>query len=107
MRPHLRYMPTAVTMAFELAAYGAVTGLFYEKLPKNHVSVYISLIGAMIVGRLVWGIVCIPLDGIMGHAFSVQIFMMGSVLNAIPGIVLQIVLIPVIIMTLKRAKVME
>lgn len=94
-------------MAFELAAYGTCTGLLYGKLPKNTVSVYVSLIGAMILGRIVWGLVSIVIYGVMGNAFSVQVFMAGAFLNAVPGIILQIAVIPVIIMALKRAKVME
>ena len=100
-------MPTAVAMAFEMAVYGAVTGLFYQKLSKNMASVYISLVGAMIAGRLVWGAVSIVLYGIVGKAFGWQIFLGGALLNAVPGIILQLVLIPVIIFTLKRAKIME
>jgi len=100
-------MPTGACMAFELGAYGACTGLLYSKLPKNMVSVYVSLIGAMIVGRVVWGAVSIAVYGVMGNAFSAQMFLAGAVLNAVPGIVLQIVLIPIIIMALKRARVME
>lgn len=100
-------MPTGTAMAFELAAYGAVTGILYGKLPKTNASLYISLLGAMIVGRLVWGVVSIPLYGIAGKAFSVQMFIAGGFVNAIPGIVLQIVLIPVMIMALRQAKVMR
>lgn len=98
-------MPTGICMAFELAVYGASTGFLYEKLPKNTVSIYVSLFGAMIAGRLAWGLVSIPIYGIMGNAFSVQMFLAGALLNAIPGIILQIVVIPVVVMTLKRAKV--
>lgn len=100
-------MPTAAAMAFELAAYGAVTGILNRVLPDREAFVYVSLAGAMIAGRLVWGIVSIPLYGVAGKAFSWQIFMGGALLNAVPGIILQLVLIPVIIMSLKRAKVME
>lgn len=99
-------MPTATCMAFELAAYGACTGLLYAKLPKNNVSVYVSLLGAMVIGRVVWGAVSMVVYGVMGNAFSVQMFMAGAFLNAVPGIVMQIVLIPVIIMALKKARVM-
>lgn len=100
-------MPVAVAMAFELAAYGAFAGLFYEKLEKNTLSIYISLIGAMIFGRIVWGLVSMVLYGIMGNTFSVQIFLSGAILKAIPGIILQLVLIPVIIITLRKAKVIK
>ena len=61
----------------------------------------------MILGRIVWGLVSIVIYGVMGNAFSVQVFMAGAFLNAVPGIILQIAVIPVIIMALKRAKVME
>ncbi len=100
-------MPTAAAMAFELAAYGALTGLLYCWLPKNNLSVYATLIGAMIAGRLVWGVVSIPLYGLAGSAFNVSVFVAGAFLNAIPGIMLQIVMIPIIIMSLRQAKVME
>lgn len=100
-------MPTAAAMAFELAAYGAVSGLLYARLPKTTPFIYVSLLGAMLVGRIIWGMVSIPLYGIGGQGFSWQIFMANGFVNAIPGIVLQIVLIPVIIMALKQAKVMK
>ena len=88
-------MPTAAAMAFELAVYGAVTGI------------YVSLAGAMIAGRIVWGIVSMILYGITGKAFGWQIFLGGALLNAVPGIILQLVLIPIIILALRRAKFMD
>ena len=94
-------------MAFELAVYGAVTGILYQKLPKTTVSVYVSLAGAMIAGRIVWGIVSMILYGITGKAFGWQIFLGGALLNAVPGIILQLVLIPIIILALRRAKFMD
>lgn len=100
-------MPTAAAMAVELAVYGLVTGLLYRKLPKKTHYLYVSLLCAMIAGRVAWGIVGIPLYGMAGNGFSVQIFLSGALLNAIPGIILQIVLIPIIMMALTRAGVMR
>lgn len=100
-------MPTAAAMAVELAVYGVMTGILYEKLPKKTLYIYVSLLGAMIAGRAAWGIVGIPLYGIAGSGFTAQIFMAGALFNAIPGIILQIVLIPVIIIALKKAGVMN
>lgn len=100
-------MPTAMAMAFEMAVYGAVTGLLYQSLTKNMASVYISLVSAMIAGRLAWGTVSIIFYGIAGKSFGWQFFLGGALLNAVPGIILQLVLIPLVILTLKRAKVME
>lgn len=100
-------MPTAVGMAFELAVYGVVTALLYRKLPKKNLYLYVSLIGAMLAGRAVWGLVSIVLYGIVGKGFSFQIFLSGAFINALPGIILQIVLIPAIMMALKKAGVLN
>lgn len=100
-------MPTAAAMAVELAIYGLVTGILYAKLPKKLPYVYVSLICAMTAGRAAWGIVSIALYGIVGNTFSMQIFLAGAFLNAIPGIVLQLVLIPVIVVALRKAGVMS
>lgn len=100
-------MPTAVGMAFELATYGMICGLLYRKLPKKPVNTYVTLISAMIGGRIVWGIVSILLYGMQGNAFSWQLFMGGALLNAIPGIVVQLVLIPIIVMILEKTGMMD
>lgn len=99
--------PTAVAMAFELAAYGFFAGFLYEKSNKSTFSVYASLIGAMLAGRVVWGAVSRVLYTMSGSRFTIQVFIAGAFLNAIPGIVLQIVLIPVLVMALKRAKIIR
>ncbi|MBQ8802136.1 MAG: ECF transporter S component [Tyzzerella sp.] len=100
-------MMTAIGMAFELATYGAITGILYQKLPKSKARIYISLLAAMIVGRIVWGIVSIVIYGIGGNVFSWQMFIGGALLNAVPGIILQIVLIPILVMALERTGVMK
>ncbi len=100
-------MPTAAAMAFELAAYGAVTGLLYARLPKKNWSVYVSLISAMAAGRVVWGVVSVPLYSIADSKFSFEVFAAGALLNAIPGIILQLVMVPLIVMALRRAGVIK
>lgn len=95
--------PTGVAMCFELAVYGAVSGLLYSKLPKKTVNIYVSLIIAMLLGRIAWGIVRVLLSGVTGSAFTWAAFMAGAFTSAIPGIILHIALIPVIVMALKRA----
>lgn len=106
-------LPTGAGMAFELAAYGAATGLLYPWLENRSkgrcevVNVYITLIGAMLIGRIVWGLVSVLLYGLVGNMFSIAVFISGAFLNAVPGILLQLVVIPVMIVTLKRAKMME
>lgn len=94
--------PTAFAMAFELAVYGFMSGLLYRKLPKNKANVYISLIVSMIAGRLVWGIVQLCCVGFDISRFSLAAFWTGAVVNAIPGIIIQLVLIPIIVMALEK-----
>ncbi len=100
-------MPTAVAMSFELAAYGMVSGVLYYKLAGKMFAAYISLIGAMITGRVVWGAVSFGLYSFLGKIFTWKIFAMQAVINAIPGIVLQLVLIPVLVISLEYAGVIR
>ena len=99
--------PTAFCMAFELAAYGFVAGWLHKKLTMKKSNVYLSLLGAMIVGRLVWGVVMFACMGFDVSVFGFQAFLAGAVLNAVPGIVLQIVLVPIIVITLEKVVVKE
>ena len=99
--------PDAVCMAFELAAYGAVSGMLYRILPRKPWSVYVALLAAMIAGRIVWGVVKWVLLGLAGSAFTMEMFLAGALLNAIPGIVLHIVLIPIVVLALEKAGVAE
>lgn len=99
--------PTAVSMAFELCVYGCVTGLLYRRLPKKNSMIYIALVAAMIAGRVVAGVANVILYGVQGEGYSIQMFMTGMFVSAIPGIILQLVLIPIVVMLLRRAKVLE
>ncbi len=95
--------PGAVAMAFELATYGAISGLLFRRFPRTKRSIYISLIIAMIAGRIVWGMARLLLAGLSGNSFTWALFMAGAFTNAIPGIILQIVLIPILIIVMDRA----
>ena len=97
--------PNAVSMAFELAVYGAVVGWLYTRSRWQCVrALYKSLIPAMLAGRLVWGGVMVVLMGISGSAFTWQLFIGGALLNALPGIALQLVLIPSVMVLFDRTK---
>ena len=100
-------LPIAVSMAFELATYGLAAGVLYQKLKNKKAGIYISLIGAMLAGRVVWGMVSMVLYGILGNVFTGQIFAAGAFINAVPGILIQLVLIPAIVFTLKKARLIE
>ncbi len=98
-------MPIGLAMAFELACYGLVVGLMYSRLKKTKGSIYISLICAMISGRLVWGLVKMIIAGVTRTGFTFAAFLAGAFTSAIPGIIAQLVLIPIIVITLEKNKV--
>jgi uncharacterized membrane protein len=97
--------PTAVCMAFELAAYGAVAGMMHKLLPRKRVFIYCSLLSAMIAGRIVWGIAMFVCLGTGGFTFAA--FLAGAVTGAIPGIIAQIILVPAIVMLLDNPKILK
>ena len=92
----------AIPMAFEMATYGAIAGLLYRRLPKTGWRIYASLISAMVAGRLVWGLVKFLLAGLQGTEFSLALFLSGAVTTAIPGIILQLILIPILVVVMER-----
>lgn len=96
--------PVATAMAFELAAYGFLAGLLYTILPKKLINVYVSLILAMLIGRVVWGLAMAILMGLSGGSFGFQAFLAGAFINAWPGILLHLIIIPPIVLALERAK---
>lgn len=95
--------PTAVGMAFELAVYGFSTGFLYTKLPKRKGNVYISLMSAMVLGRLVWGFAMFAMMGFDSNVFGMSAFLSGAVISAIPGILLQMLLVPIIVISFEKS----
>ena len=95
--------PTGLAMCFELAAYGLIAGLMYARLPKKTQYIYVSLLCAMLGGRIVWGVARVLMSGVSGAAFTWAAFMAGAFTNAIPGMVVHVLLIPVIVLALRRA----
>ena len=95
-------IPSGIAMSFELAAYGFTAGLLYKLLPRKKSYIYISLIAAMLSGRVIWGIARLILFGLIKSEFGWEAFIAGAFLNAVPGIILQLVLIPVIVMALEK-----
>ncbi len=93
--------PRAVWMAVELACYGAVTGFlyngFFEQFRKKLWWLYTSLLSAIVVGRILYGIVKWALLLESKNPLTFGVFVSGAVVEAIPGIVLQLVLVPVIV----------
>ncbi len=97
------FYPTALAMAFELMSYGFLIGLLYEKSRWQCLkALYRCLILAMIGGRIVWGIAQFILLGMSGGSFTWAAFVTGAFTSAVPGIVLQLVVIPVVMVALNK-----
>lgn len=95
--------PNAVAMAFELCTYGFVIGFLFTNARWQCVrSLYRCLIISMLSGRIVWGIVQAVLLGMGENGFTIGMFVSGAFLNAIPGIIAQLILIPAIMLALDK-----
>ena len=98
-------VPTAICMAFELATYGAVAGYLYVRLRESKWRCIVALVAALLAGRLVWGAVSFAVYALLtSKTFSLALFWAGGFANAWPGIVLQLVVVPLIVYALKRVK---
>ena len=97
-------VPTAIAMAFELGAYALVTALAYNHFPKRPPYLYLSLAIAMVIGRIAWALAryCLFLI-IGGNPFTLAIFWTEGFAVALPGICVQLLLIPFIVLSLKKA----
>ncbi len=95
--------PNAVSMSFELAAYGFVIGFLFMHARWQCVkSLLRCLIISMISGRIVWGIAQSILLGFGSGGFTLKMFLTAGFLNAIPGIILQIIVIPAVMLALHK-----
>ncbi len=95
--------PNAVAMSVELAVYGLCVGLVYGLFKKQNVlAVYVSLLPAMILGRVAWGGMQVLLAGMQESAFGITAFLTRAFLNAIPGLALQLLLIPAVMVMLDK-----
>lgn len=92
--------PTAVAMAFELCTYGAVTGLLYRWAKRP---LYLSLVAGMVAGRAVLGLANLILMGVTGTPYGLSLFLSSAFVTGLPGICIQLVLVPLVVTALIRA----
>ena len=90
--------PNAVWMAAELATYGFVVGFLYSAFQKKQMWwLYFCLLISMGSGRVVWGVTKANLLAVADKPFTLQAFITGGIIDSLPGILLQLILIPAII----------
>lgn len=104
--------PVALAMSFEMATYGALSGLLFVVLVKKNIknifAIYITLISSMLIGRAVWGIVRYFITVIdETKVFNFKMFMTGAFISAWPGIILHLILVPAILLALDKANLLN
>lgn len=103
---HLLYgMPqgtTLIGMCFELPVYGLVSGILMNvlKSQKDQVKVYLSLIIAMLCGRIVGGIVQ---SIVLGSTYTLQVWITSYFVSTFPAIIIHLILLPVVYFSLNKA----
>ncbi len=97
--------PSAFSMAFELPAYAIICGLIYMCFKKkNLIAIYVSLVSAMLGGRVVYAIVQAFILGLGEDGLTLTIFITKAFVKPFPGIILQLILVPSIVFTLNKLK---
>lgn len=102
------FIPLALAMLFEMSVYGLAAGFFFtlsgKRLNNLYCRTYLTLACAMLAGRLVFGMAMALLLMSNGAVYSMEAFISAAFIRAFPGIVLHILLIPLIIIALVKAR---
>ncbi len=101
--------PRALCMAFEMAVYGGICGGLYrilnqKILKKRILAIYISIVPAMLLGRVVWGIGRALCGLFSTESFTWAAFVAGGFTTAWPGMIAQLILLPILVVSLEKTK---
>lgn len=94
--------PIGIAMSFELGAYGFLSALLYQAFPKKNIYIYLTLFATMIMGRMIYGVLMTILLSIDGKSYTMALFISSTVVFSIPGILLQFLLIPTLVISMQR-----
>ncbi|MDR1892711.1 MAG: ECF transporter S component [Oscillospiraceae bacterium] len=103
-------MPQAASlpgMLCELAVYGLVSSLLMQfvRTKNNYADICIALISAMLSGRIVYGMVNALIFSV--GAYSFKLWATAAFITSIPGIIAQIIVIPILIVSLQKARLID
>lgn len=107
----LTSMPSPVQLIYmvpELLTYGLAAGIFMKLAPTRSVyaNVYIALVPAMILGRVVGGAARALFYLSTAGEYSLALWAAGYLAGTIPGIILQLIVIPALVAVLVKARVL-
>lgn len=97
----------AVPMAAELAVYGLLTGILYRMLSGKMSRLYLNLVVSMLVGRLISVLVKYALYALDKTDFSLSVVLKLNFITTLPGVALQLLLIPTVIYALQKQGVIH
>lgn len=101
-------MSVAIPMGFEMAVYGYASGFLFLFLVKKGIPfiprIYVSLISAMVLGRVVYGAIKAVLTLGTAEPYSLSAFIAGTVTSGIPGIIIQLIVVPVVVVAVEKAQ---
>ena len=102
--PPMAYLPS---MLCELAVYGLIAGLFIRLIRTKWtvMNIYVSLVAAMLCGRVIYGVINALI--FRAGSYSMQLWLTASFVTALPGIVIQLVVLPALVLLLQKAGLIQ
>ncbi len=99
-------LPMLVRMVPELCVYGLVGGITMKSIRTGRAAadVYISLVITMIAGRIVGGIATAIFYAVTSGVYSIALWATSYFVEGLPGIVAHLILVPVLVLTLQKAR---
>ncbi len=102
-RPNM--FPEAISIACEMATYAFVAGFLYNRSKWQCIkALYRCMLATMVAGRVIRGVVQLSLIGLSGNTVSFGAFFTGTIIAGIPGIVLQLIIVPAVMLAIHRTK---
>lgn len=102
-------IPPAVTlipMVPELCAYGVISALLIRRIRTGrlYADLYLSMIPAMLLGRVAGGAVRAVWYLSSARSYSVALWISSYLVGTLPGAILHLILIPVLVLVLVKAR---
>ena len=105
-------LPAALPMAFELCAYGAITGLLYPRLCRMLMrrlpAILSAMLCAMVLGRIIGGAAkALLLAGgaiTAGAPFTFGVFITSYFADTVVGAAIHLIIVPAIVLALEKAR---
>ena len=101
-------MPAAVQLIYmipELAVYGFAAGLLFAKIRSGKLlpDLYLALIPAMLLGRIIGGAAHAIFYASTARSYSLALWASGYLLGTLPGAILHLILVPLLAFALSRS----